>query len=79
MVSGPPGGVLVTTKNQDACFPGQEKRVAKGESELCSRRKERVQRQKSGPEHQIHKSHRLSAGGQVRSRQKGRADIGSAV
>lgn len=79
MVSGPPGGVLVTTKNLDACCLGQEKRVVKGESELCSRRKEKVQRQKSGPEHQIHKSHRLSTGGQVRSRQKGRADIGSTV
>ena len=62
MVSEPPGGILVATKNQDACFPGQEKRVAKGESELCSRRKEKVQSQKSGREHQIHKNHRLSTG-----------------
>lgn len=61
------GGVLLATKNKDACFPRQAKRLAKEESELCSRRKAEIQSQRSGSEHQIHQSHELSSGGQFRT------------
>lgn len=76
MASGPRCCVLVATKNQDT-FTRTSKRIGQTyrESELCLRRKAKVQSQKSGPEHQVHKSHRLATGRPLRSQEKGRAGI----